>query len=176
MDEGARRWLAKAVRKNYWRVSAWYELEDLLQEGYEVYYYVVRHYPRAKDRPHLMALFKLAFTSRINDLATRRTRRVEEVCESDLASADEPAAFLVSVPAAADITEAAAALACAPQYVKDALALFGSEDGLRRLRHKARRSGPGRHRRETLNERLCRLTGHDPAETDIVGAIRACLT
>lgn len=173
MDAGARIWLARAIKKNYWRVSGWYDLDDLMQEGYFAYYYVVRHYPQVTHSPHRMALFKLTFNSVICNLANQRTRRVEEVCESELGPADEGGSFFDGAAADPDIAEAVAELAAAPQYVRDAVALLSSGD--RRLRHKPRRSGPGRRRRETLNELLCRLTGYDPQMTDIVGGIRACL-
>ena len=175
MDQGARLWLARAARVNYWRVSRWYDLDDVIQEGYYAYYYMMRRYPDIVDPPHRMALFKLVFNSVISNLANQRTRRVDEVCESELLPPPgEPAAsFFETVVADPGIGEAAAALARTPQYVKDALALLDSGDA--RLRHKARRSGPARRRRETLNERLCRLTGYDPSQTDIVGGIRACL-
>lgn len=176
MDEGARRWLASAVRRNYWRVSRWYDLDDLMQEGYEVYYYVVKHYPKAVTPQHRMSLFKLAFISRICDHANKRTQRIDDICESSMIISDEfSTGFMETVAADPEIAEAVAALATAPKYVKDALALYESENGLRQLRYKYRKVGRGCRKRETLNERLCRLTGYDPAETDIVGGIRACL-
>lgn len=172
MDAGARLWLAKMVRKSYWRVSKWYDLDDLMQEGYFAYYYVVRHYPEVTHPPHRMALFKLTFNSVICNLANQRSRRVDEVCEAEIVGA-EGATILDSAAADPDIAEAVAELATAPKYVRDAVELLAAGD--RRLRHKIRRSGRGRRRRETLNERLCRLTGYDPNKTDIVGGIKACL-
>ena len=183
MDDGARRWLLKTARKHYWRISSWYDLDDLIQEGYFAYYYVVRRYPKAISPPHRMALFKLVFNSVICNLANQRTRRVEEICMSQLFSDDSMmsadqhvTAFIESVAADPDISEAVGALAAAPEYVKKSLELFASEDGLRRLRAEYRKVPTGKHlRRETLNERLCRLTGYDALKTDIVGGIRACL-
>lgn len=186
MDEGARLWLAKAVRKHYWRVSKWYDLDDLMQEGYFAYYYVVKHYPKARDPAHRMALFKLTFHSVITNLANQRTKRVSEVYGADAISApvDDPTRdvdFLSTIAAEPDIAEAVAAITTAPKYVQEAIALFASPEGLKALRANSRRAsrrGPnGRFvlgPRETLNDRLCRLTGY-PAGTDIVGGIRACL-
>ena len=184
MDEGARRWLANAVRKHHWRVSRWYDLDDLIQEGYFAYYYTVRHYPKVTHPPHRMALFKLVFNSVICNLANQRTRRIDDICESSMVSGDEfLTPFLETVAADPDIAEAAAMLATAPKYVRDAVALFESKDGLKQLRQKYRKKVGQDKRgrfvaqgRETLNERLCRLTGYDPAQTDIVGGIRACLS
>ena len=189
MDDGARRWLFKTARKNYWRVSAWYDLDDLIQEGYVAYYIVLNKYPRAVDPPHRMGLFRVIFLNRLHDLANARTHMVQETCESDLirpATSDTDEFFespLAQIPAEPSILEALSSLSYAPQYVRDALKLFASEDGLRSLRAVYRKvpvgeKCPGKRqhlRRETLNERMCRLTGYDPAETDIVGGIRACL-
>lgn len=184
MDEGARGWLAKTARKNYWRVSRWYDLDDLIQLGYECYYEVLHRYPDATAPQHRMALFKRVFLTRITDLANQRTRAVGEVCLSDMfadtaraSSALQADTFLDSVAAEPEMSLAGLALESAPQYVKDALALFTTEVGRRRLRAGCRKTlVGGRVRRETFNEQLCRLTGYDPAETDIVGTIRARLT
>lgn len=180
MDEGARRWLLKAARKNYWRVSSWYDLDDLIQEGYFAYYYTVRRYPKVKHPPHRMALFKLVFNSVICNLANARTRSISEVQFSALergtpggASDEIAAAFIDGVAADPSIIEALPALARAPEYVRRAVALFADGASRKALRapYKATRGKP----RETLNERICRLVGCDPREVDIVGGIKACL-
>ena len=182
MDDGARGWLLRTVTKSYWRVSRWYDLDDLIQEGYSCYYETLSRYPLAADPPHRMALFKLVFMSRLTDLANKRTKSVSEICESDLTAASladghRADAFLETIAADTDLALAASSLTSAPQYVKDALALFTTEEGLARLRSAYRRVRRGKHlTRETLNERLCRLTGHDPRQVDIVGGLRACLT
>jgi len=179
MDEGARRWLFKTVRKNYWRVCRWYDVSDLIQEGYAAYYEVAhKRYPHAVDPPHRMRLFQLVFMSRLHDLANKRTRLAAEVCEADLARPDaaQVETVLTMIADEPTLLEAVPALASAPQYVRDALALFGTPEGLRAVRAAYRKRREGRHLvRETLNERLCRLTGRDPREVDIVGGIRACL-
>lgn len=180
MDEGARRWLFKTVRKNYWRVSSWYDVPDLIQEGYEVYYEVVNErYPNAVDPPHRMRLFQLAFLSRIHDLANQRTRAAIEIREAELSRTSDNGAVSSVFDTFVDessLLEVLPALAAAPQYVKDALALFATEDGLRKVRAQYRKVRVGKHlMRETLNERLCRLTRNDPRTTDIVKGIRDCL-
>jgi len=179
MDDGARGWLAKAARKNYWRVSRWYDLDDVIQEGYAAYYDTIRRYPDATDPPHRMALFKRVFMSRLHDLANKRTRSVNEVTVSDLCHGSVASAEVLfeTVALDNDISAAAGMLATAPQYVRDAIALFATEDGLRRLRSAYRKVRRGKYLvRETLNERLCRLTGNDPRQVDIVQELRACLT
>lgn len=184
MDDGARLWLVKTARKHFWRVSSpWYDFDDLIQDGNFAYYYVVQNYPRAQTPSHRMALFKLVFNSVLCDLANQRTRRPSEIQYSSLGgrdpdkSADELAsAFLETVAAEPDIAEALPLFTDAPEYVKRALALYASEEGLLRLKSKYRNVRVGKHlKRETLNERLCRLTGYDPTSTNIVGGLMACL-
>lgn len=178
MDEGARLWLAKTVRKHYWRVSSFYDPDDLIQEGYEVYFYVRRRYPAATEPRHIMALFKRVFMCRITDLANKRTRSVPEVHAEDLRSpTSEVATIFDLIPAEADISAALVNFIGAPQYVLDALALFATPEGRARLRSKERhmpRCGRRAVRRETLNDRLLSLLGLDP-EVDVVGPLRALL-
>ena len=183
MDDGARRWLAKTAKKHFWRISRWYELEDLIQEGYAAYAEVMRRYPTASAPQHRMALFKRVYMSRVHDMASKRTRSVAEVCFTDMAVEREKMGLEGSLISLLDRTAAepemsaiAPALARAPQYVKDALALFTTEAGLARLRSAYRKVPSGRWlRRETLNERLCRLIGSDPLAVDVVEALRALL-
>jgi hypothetical protein len=179
MDEGARLWLVKTAKKHFWRVSRWHDLDDLIQEGYFAYQYSIYKYPDANAPQHRMALFKKIFMSRLHDMANARTRAAAEVCEADLRGGDDESFDqpLSQFAAPAELESALPALATAPQYVRDALALFGSDEGLARLRSGYRKKTRGRWTcRETLNERLCRLTGYDPKVVDIVAGIRACLS
>lgn len=178
MDDGARRWMIKTAHKNLWRVSAWCDLDDLIQEGYLAYYHSVRAYPDATDPPNRMALFKRVFLNRLHDMANVKTRDIDEICAARLTAPGDDGAEQVMerFAAPAGIEAGVAALASAPKYVQDAVALFATDAGVRRLRSAYRKVPSGRWlRRETLNERLCRLTGYDPAETDIVGGIKTCL-
>lgn len=176
MDRGARLWLARAVRANYWRVSSWYDLDDVMQEGYYAYYYMERRYPDVTEPRHKMALFKLVFHSVITNLANQHTRRADEVVECDIDTRAESCdgwspSFLDTVQAEPSADEAD--LVGAPRPVRDAIALMASGDP--RLRAPPSRPQPVRRHRETLNDRLCRLTGYDPDTTDIVGGIREAL-
>lgn len=176
MDEGARLWLVKTAKKHYWRVAHWIELEDLIQEGYAAYYRTCAKYSKVTDVRNHMALFKRVFNNRLHDLANRRTRSVVEVCFDDLAlaSTEGQISMLEVFPSERALEEVRVDLIKAPQYVRDALVLLDERPG--RLRSRYRKSRPGGRgiHRETLNERLCRLTGYDP-ETDIVGGIKRAL-
>src|SRR5690554_2636340 len=80
-DAGLKRWIRATAYKNYWRVSHWYDLEDLIQDGYMAYCTCAEHYghlvrkrkPSAEDRRNFMALVKRTFENHIHDLATKRT-------------------------------------------------------------------------------------------------------
>lgn len=174
MDEGAKRWLLKAARKNFWRVARWYDLDDLIQEGYEVYYETIKRYPDATDPPHRMAMFKLLFASRVNDLANKRTRGAAEVLAWDVSSRSDPGrleSIMDAIAAPSSAADAMPLLAHAPQHVRDAVALLTSDEGARRMRSRYRRAADGR--RETLNERLCRLLGAAPGTEIVAGLLRA---
>jgi len=73
MDHGARIWLLKTVQKNYWRVPKWYEVDDLVQDGFLHYLRVLRKYQEVRNPAHLMALFKVTFCNHLNDLSNRKT-------------------------------------------------------------------------------------------------------
>lgn len=183
MDAGARRWLIKTAQKNYWRVHHWVDLDDLIQEGYVAWYRTCAKYPSATDIPNRMALFKRVYLNRLHDLANKRTRSIPEVCFTDLEfERDQRIGAHETRPKRSEIAaelglDEVRGVSGAPQYVRDALALFADESDLARLRSRYRkvRTGGRWLRRETLNERLCRLTGYDPDQTDIVGGIKACL-
>lgn len=152
MDQGAIRWLHKTVRLNFWRVAAWYEPADLVQDGFLTYYRIARHYRHVTDKAHLMRLFQIAFTNHLHRLATLRTRSAVEVI--DQAALDH---------AVSNDGELVALIAHAPKPVKAVLVALG------RVRPEVLRAPYRRYRdgRETTNQRLCRIASLDPT-TDIV--------
>lgn len=182
MDDGARGWLIKTATKSFWRVSKWYELDDLIQDGYLCYYKVCQRYPTATDVPHRMALFKITYINFIHDLATRRTKSVTEVLDSDLQTGSDDLidqsfiATLAECPLSGMI-EVGAILASAPERVRAALELFTTEAGLKTLRSAYRRQRGGKHLvRETMNQRLCRVLGYDPEKVNLTRELRDFLT
>lgn len=163
MDHGARAWMFRHAQKNHWRVAAWYDLDDLIQDGYLHWRRVVQHYPDVVDRPHIMSLFKITYINHIHDLAKRRDRLPEvrlldtaapgtTLTESDLWDR-----ILVDEQ---ELSEFDVLISQAPDPIRKVLALLTSEDGCRRLRSQYRRLRGGI--RETKNERLARLTGLSP--------------
>lgn len=160
MDAGFRGWIYNTARKNYWRVAASCELDDLIQEGYWIYYHVVRRYPHVRDRAHLMRLVQISYVTRIHDLARRDKR--PEVAFDDL-----PPVVVNSMGYGPQTL-----MGDAPPFVRLALYALMTADG-RTLRAEPRERIRGR--RETFNERLCRMTGLDPKIVDLPAEIKKFL-
>lgn len=178
MDDGARGWLFRTATKNYWRIARWYDLDDLIQDGYVCYCKVLQRYPDATDAPHRMALFKRTYMNWITDLANKRTKSVQETLDCDAQSAADldgpPMSFLAGVPCPqSGMVELDALMASAPEVVRRALALFTTEEGRRAMRAAYRLRADGT--RETMNDRVCRLLGLAGSTFDVVGAVRQWL-
>ena len=153
MDDGARNYLFAYARKNHWRVSAWIDLDDLIQEGYFAYYDTLRRYPSATEPQHIMSLFKLVLRSNIEDIVRKNTKQVDDA-RSDIVDVFDGDAILTP-----DFSNLHALLIKAPQIIKEALALLANEQTCSELQKPFERYENGR--RETLNERFCRLLGKD---------------
>jgi hypothetical protein len=173
MDTGAVRWLHKIARQNYWRVEKFFELDDLVQEGYYCYYYVRKRYPDAKDAAHIMQLFKLTYMCHIHDLAkgacasgTGWRPQLETAAWLSSACGPEDAAQRERLSGSDADAEMLAFVADAPPTLSRLLRILLAGDGLRgELRQ--RTSG----RRESLNERFCSLIGVNPRDFDLHEAL-----
>lgn len=163
-DEGARNWLFKYAKKNYWRVAAWIDFDDLIQDGYAEYYEVLKRYPTATEPAHIMQLFKLCFCSRIEDLVRANTKQVDDA-RSDIVEVYESPMMVIP-----DSSVFTALLVKAPQVVKDTIALLADDKRRDELSKPFERHANGR--RETLNERVCNMLGLDYKSVDAVGAVR----
>ena len=172
MDRGARAWLVVVAADNYWRVAAWLELDDLIQEGHLVWAKIVKKYEvepgRVRSRGHLMRLFRSAYINRIHDLAKIKTRNGVEVLAADFDECGVDAFPCSAVDLDRLVAEAPAMLK------RLLLRLLSSDADGRALRSRYRVAADGT--RETLNMRFCRLAGVNPASVDLVGALRAYLT
>jgi len=165
LDRGLRGWIVNTARQNYWRVASWYQLDDLIQDGYLCYSKIAAKYETTNQK-HFMALVQRTFSNHITDLARNRGR-LNEVPVSELS--DSPDTFFDSVMEphneAADV---AALLLDAPLEALVLLKALSSgfmntpyrkEDGTR----------------ETPNERVCRITGIN-LSSDIFDVVRRFLT
>lgn len=164
MDTGAQMWMFKTARRNYWRVAAWYDLDDLIQEGYLQYWRIRRRYPDVREPKHIMRLFQISFINRIHDIAKARTACLETLAD-DLGIPD---VWSVIGGVEEPMVET---LHGAPDHVLVVIRAY--ELGDPRLRQVYRRRS-GRQR-ETLNERLCRIAGVNPDDYSIPTEIRRLL-
>lgn len=158
MDNGAIGWLYKTAKRNYWRVSYWYEFDDLIQDGYMHYWRVRRKYPDITKRAHIMRLFQITYINHIHDLSTKRTRTIEVLLD------DSQWQYMES-KTDHDLNTIQIMLTQAPPLIRRVLALLTTEEGCSALRCNYSFIGV---RRETTNERLCRLIG-EPAGIDVRG-------
>lgn len=78
-----RGWIVYYAKKSLWRVPSYYQIQDLVQEGFLCYCKCVVKYPKTKNDAHFAALVKRAFTNRIHDLSRSKQRGTEEPTEPD---------------------------------------------------------------------------------------------
>lgn len=164
MDEGARKWLFRYSKKNYWRVAAWMDFDDLIQDGYGEYCEVLKRYPQAETPQHKMRLFQLCFRSKMEDLVRANTRQLDDA-RSDLVEIFDGDAVLIP-----DFSNFYTLLIKAPQVIKDALALLADDSSREEFCKPFVRYDSGR--RETLNDRFTRMLGQD-STVDVVGQLRS---
>ena len=84
LDAGMRGWIFRTARKHYWRVARWYDLDDVVQDGYLKYCECVKRFRAegptpADDQRRFMAYFSTAFLNHITDLANAHTATPETI-------------------------------------------------------------------------------------------------
>jgi hypothetical protein len=184
LDEGMRGYIVRTARQEYWRVAAWYDLEDLIQDGLLCYAKCrarygelrIKNHPSSGDRKWMMQLVKTAFYRHIMTLSSRAARAPGEVAVSQLVQDDGPGMAevwdYIAPPHPAE-AHLALTLSSLPQELVDLITILAG-DGAEALgferRHIGRRLG-----RETTNEYYCRLLGLHPERWDIRSMIREYL-
>lgn len=147
LDAGIRGWIVNTAKKHYWRIPPWYELDDLIQEGYFCYSICNLKYGHDLTPSHFMALVKVTFINHIHDIANLKTRNAAEL----MVPADSPL-FSRAVPEEATFFTLLKQL---PKELQELLfILLNDARNIPMLRD-------GKDR-ETTNEYLCRLIGVDP--------------
>lgn len=179
MDPGARGWLVTVASDHYWRVAEWYELEDLINDGYVCWYRVVKKYEtdtgRERSRGHLMRLFKRTYLNHIHDLSKACTLARIEGKVDDMVKTDSPWGDAWDLLGCSrNIDEFGAVVAEAPRVLQPLLRVLFSGSADQRLRSAYRVGCDGT--RETLNSRLCRIAGVDPDQQDLAGLLRSFLS
>lgn len=169
MDAGAKAWMFKYAKRNYWRVASWMEFDDLIQDGLYAWCEVCRRYPNAVENPaHIMSLFKLCYADKITDLSRSKTKQQDDA-RSDIVEVYDGESVVVP-----DSSTLHALLIKAPEVVKNTIALLTDDSRKDELAKPFARHANGR--RETLNERICSMLGLNSKEIDAVRMVKAYLT
>lgn len=165
MDSTTKKWLLAFARDNFWRVADHIEFEDLLQDGFVIFYRVRNKYrEQGRTHKHIINTFKLSVRNHLHDLATQRTR-----CPYEFQ--DDPDKYISLSPRMLPHQLVELAILQAPFRVRETLAVLASESGRRKLRKPYRIRGDGS--RETLNERLCRIAGFDATRVDLATTLKS---
>lgn len=171
-DEGVTGWIYNQAKKHYWRVSSWYDYEDLVQDGI-LWFFICRDtYPEVANLEHFMALFKRCYSNHITDLAYHRTRLTETPVSTIIDEAHESAFLDGILGKEYPVAELLSQLVHAPREIKQVFELLLTDTGLAKLAEPYQRVDGIR---ETTNERLCRFLGYDPDRIDVLGRVRAYL-
>lgn len=173
LDNGMKAWLVYYARKNLWRVPDWYDLSDLIQDGYICYLKCRARYkgsPRITQRREFMALFMRAFINHVTDLSNLKTDAGEVPILSGVDSLSESQAIERFVPPEHEEATTRLLIKEAPLEVKALMYLFFTEDGRGRLQRRLFRRCNGE--RETTNEFLCRLIGVDPDTVNLPNIVQ----
>jgi hypothetical protein len=85
-DRGLRQWIYKTARKNMWRVAHFYELSDLIQDGFLCYAICRERYGhKVEGQRHFMSLCQTVYRNHITDLANDRSNAPKETPISQFA-------------------------------------------------------------------------------------------
>lgn len=165
LDSRIRAMIIREAQKNLWRVRPLYELDDLIQEGFLCYVIARAKYGHAENYGHFMRLVRTIFMNQINDLATARTRDRETVYESreptvthngTLVSQAYDLGGMTLVAMPAELMRFVEAMLTGAEQISVPL-----RDGVKR---------------ETNNERHCRLIGADPKQINLEDELYRHLT
>lgn len=174
-------WAFNYSRQNLWRVRPDLDMDDLMAEAALAFWRCVKAYilveenKQAKNTKHFASLFHTAFANRVHRLAFKRSHRVMTLSSNN--AEGEDLSDLRPTPADFADAEINLMLADAPAPVKklvNLLVLHGeSEQALIRLEHLAGKiSVAGGHlnvpdKKESQNERLCRLVDENPQRINL---------
>jgi DNA-directed RNA polymerase specialized sigma24 family protein len=164
LDAIMRGWIVNTARKSYWRVAGWYDLDDLIQDGYICYLKCHEKYPAELNRRNFMALVQRTFQNHINKLAITKSRQLDAPLDSlSLAESVEDHLDALSLP---DHEEQMFNVLVSelPEKFRELVRILMKDHELAMSRPQS--TGP-----ETRNAWLCRIAGIDPG-TDVEGVFR----
>lgn len=157
LDAGMRGWIVNCAKKNIWRVPTWYDLDDLIQDGFICYCHCRIRYAHIEETRHFMALVKTSFANHIHDLANKRTRTTEK-----LVPPDSPTLSGVELPEGMFLT----LLKQLPRELQGLIEiLLESAWNIPMLRY-------ANGARETNNQYLCRLLDVDPETVNVMAIFK----
>lgn len=196
LDRSMRGWIFNTASKNHWRVPEWYELRDLVQDGYTCFYKCARRYtwlstkpePSPEERRHFMALVQTTFINHITNLSIKRTANSEEVVFARTGTLDNGDSLDYDriTPLIDEDASLRVALNQAPQEIRALFELLARDgaSAVKYLRTRLRKrtvSGEVRYQlghrklRETPNEHYCRRLGLDASKVDLLELLRKTL-
>jgi len=157
-------WVVNFLKRNYWKVAPLYDWDDLFQEAYLKFLVVSEKYPEVVDPPHFMALFKTSFIRRFIDLSKKKMLD-PTILEADLFPIDgEPGTLEMNSPTYEDDCFVCMMMHYAPIEIKILIEAF--DDPKIRAKFQTKfltvRTGNKKGRKETTNERICRILGIAP--------------
>lgn len=181
-DEGMQGWILKTARKEYWRMASWYELEDLIQDGFLCYIKCRNAYtlkppkpgtqplntttPNKDQRRHFMSLVQTAYRNHIMTLASKFAGGLEEPTPNTLEGDERGNNLEELLPPQPEEASLFLALANAPAELKDVIdrilkdGLDGGDYLCSRLYRDGNRTRRMRHKvRETTAEYWERVLG-----------------
>lgn len=154
LNDRTRRWITTTAKENFWRVASYYDLEDLVQDGYLVYFRIHKIYPQAEPA-QLLRLFQRSYINHIHNLA-KRARRIEITV---LEEQDHPLC---------EFSELIRTIMEAPETIRKILTSLACKP-YREHRIRADRT------RQTTSELMCQLAGI-PSTTNAHAAVVNYLT
>jgi DNA-directed RNA polymerase specialized sigma24 family protein len=196
LDEGMRGFIHSTARKEFWRVASWYELDDLVQDGYMCYYKCrdrygvlsVKNHPSKADKKWMMSLVKTTFLNHVRHKLAGKMRYGHEVPVSQLGAPEAEFGDIWDsgiIPPQSEEATLAAMVAQAPYEIKQLMCLLAGDGaevlGFKRSRNRATEVGTGKARRvkqgrrpirETTNAYYCRVLGLNSDQHDLLKMVR----
>jgi len=160
-------WIYNHSRKHYWRVAAWYELEDLIQDGLMIAYKCQQYYGKPVDpvpgkvsrvrfgevdSAHFMSLVQSAFRNHIGQLI-RKKRAVDDTMTKidDLSVVDTSR---LNKRTEENLTDFYMMISQMPDHLRKAIVMHFTDEGAASLRKlRVRLHTPD----DTLTDRLRQL-------------------
>lgn len=167
LDRSLIGWIVNTARANYWRVSSWYDLEDLIQDGMECYARCKDRYQYVANQSHFMSLVKKTYINHIHNLAIKKSRELDIPVSNFVLNEIYTLQALDEIAGPQPETSTFRVLVGKlPQELKQLLMIL-IEDA----RNIPMINRPDRTR-ETTNEYLCRLISVNPNQYDIEDMFR----